>query len=190
MRKKASVLTKLALAAGLAGIIAVSGCTSVPLEDSDTSDYYAAVPAPDPGKAGVYIIRDTLFAAAYKRDVGIDGKCLGRTSYNTFVYTQVDGGQDHILASYTSYYYPFFLKVHMEPGKNYFFRHYMVSLGTKASWSSALNPISEEEGRDALKSVSMVKNGNCSGLQDFTVYEPDMVYTPETIPENIRYFFY
>ena len=50
---------------------------------------------PSADKAGVYIYRNSFVGKALKKDVFVDGKCIGESAPDVFFYTEVKGGQTH-----------------------------------------------------------------------------------------------
>jgi hypothetical protein len=81
------------------------------------------------GKALIYVIEDQRFKVV--RDVtlriGIDGKWLGATRGDSYIFLSVDPGDHHLCAEWTSEFIPgghlFSLaKISAEPGETYYFR--------------------------------------------------------------------
>jgi hypothetical protein len=79
----------------LAAILA--GCASVPMGDAkqDAALKTFTVPA---DKAGLYIYRNESMGAAIKMDVEVDGKAIGQTAANTYLYKEVAPGK-HLITS-------------------------------------------------------------------------------------------
>lgn len=73
------------------------GCASVPMGDAkqDAALKTFSVPA---DKAGVYIYRNESMGAAVKMDVELDGKAIGQTAANTYLYKEVAPGK-HTISS-------------------------------------------------------------------------------------------
>lgn len=73
------------------------GCASVPMGDAkqDAALKTFSVPA---DKAGVYIYRNESMGAAVKMDVEVDGKAIGQTAANTYLYKEVAPGK-HTVSS-------------------------------------------------------------------------------------------
>jgi hypothetical protein len=68
------------------------GCASVPMESADKTSAAKQFPTPSEGKAGLYLYRYGTFGAALKKDIWLDGKCVGETARNTFFYEEVEAG--------------------------------------------------------------------------------------------------
>lgn len=81
----------------IAAVLASSliGCASVPMGDAkqDAALKTFSVPA---DKAGVYIYRNESMGAAVKMDVELDGKPIGQTAANTYLYKEVAPGKHTI----------------------------------------------------------------------------------------------
>lgn len=90
---------RLLLSASLASALLLSGCASIPLATDQESAHAKSFPALEENKAGLYIYRDSFVGKALKKDVYLDGKCVGETADKTFFYTQVDGGQQHKIST-------------------------------------------------------------------------------------------
>lgn len=88
-------MKKMFIAAVLASSLA--GCASVPMGDAkqDAALKTFSVPA---DKAGVYIYRNESMGAAVKMDVELDGKPIGQTAANTYLYKEVAPGK-HLITS-------------------------------------------------------------------------------------------
>jgi uncharacterized protein YceK len=83
----------------IAAVIASSlaGCASVPMGDAkqDAALKTFSVPA---DKAGVYIYRNESMGGAVKMDVELDGKAIGQTAANTYLYKEIAPGK-HTISS-------------------------------------------------------------------------------------------
>lgn len=51
--------------------------------------------APSQGMAGVYIYRDSVMVKALKRDLWLDGQCVGASAHNVFFYKEISGGKTY-----------------------------------------------------------------------------------------------
>ncbi|VVH52417.1 hypothetical protein BPUTSESOX_695 [uncultured Gammaproteobacteria bacterium] len=54
---------------------------------------------PSNGKAGLYIYRDSFAGSALKKDVWVDGRCIGETASNIFFYEEVVGDKTHTIST-------------------------------------------------------------------------------------------
>lgn len=64
--------------------ILFAGCASVPLEDDATTNQAKAFNPPSKGHAGLYIYRSGALGGALKKDVWVDGECVGETAPDVF----------------------------------------------------------------------------------------------------------
>ena len=68
------------------------GCASVSMGDAKQDQALKTFQALPTDKAGVYIYRNETMGAAVKMDVMIDGKNIGETAANTYLYREVAPG--------------------------------------------------------------------------------------------------
>ncbi|HFK2920998.1 TPA: DUF2846 domain-containing protein [Stenotrophomonas maltophilia] len=116
-------------------------------------------PAPQDGKSGVYAFRNSFVGKALKKDVLIDGECLGETADKVFFYTQVAGGQEHVIST-ESEFSPNDLKLFTEAGRNYFIQQ-SIKMGVFVG-GAKLTVVPESEGRSQVMQLKMAQNGRCS----------------------------
>jgi hypothetical protein len=81
----------------LAAVILSSliGCASVPKGDAKQDIALKTFTAPT-DKAGLYIYRNESMGAAVTMDVDLDGKEIGKTAANTYLYKEVEAGKHTI----------------------------------------------------------------------------------------------
>lgn len=72
------------MAALSAAMCLLSGCASVSMESKDISEAAKKFDKPSPSNAGIYIFRTGGPGAALKKDIWIDGKCVGESAPNVF----------------------------------------------------------------------------------------------------------
>ena len=125
----------------------VTGCASVPMESADNNLNAKAFPTPEPGKAGLYIYRDSFAGKALKRDIYLDGTCLGPTADKVFFYTQVDGDRTHTISTETEFSHNH-LRLDLYAGKNYFVRQ--TSKVGVFTGGAGLEAVSEAEGKRVI----------------------------------------
>jgi len=141
-------------------ILTFSGCVSfVPLDSRDNTQQAKAFSAPTEGQAGVYIYRNSFVGKALKKDLWIDGKCIGESSNKVFFYTQVEGGREHTVAT-ESVFSPKILPIFMEVGKNYFIRQY-IQFGPFVG-GPKIELVDEALGRSEIEKLPLAVNGKCS----------------------------
>ncbi len=136
------------------------GCASVPQADSTLSQKVKELKAPSEGQAAVYVYRSkSVVGAALKKDVWLDGACLGETARGTFFYKEVMGDQEHVIST-ESEFSPNHLKLKTDAGKSYFIQQY-IKPGAFVGGAN-LKQVSDEEGRKAVNEYSLAKGGDCS----------------------------
>ncbi|WP_229458720.1 DUF2846 domain-containing protein [Massilia glaciei] len=113
--------------------------------------------APSSNNAGIYI-----FGGIYKIDILVDGKCIGQSAPNGFIYIEVEGGKVHRL-SIDSGLAPNNLDLSFESGKNYFVRQYVTTGDTVGG--AGLEVIPEQQAKADIAILDLAKTGNCSATQ-------------------------
>lgn len=153
-------MKSLFLSVSILGALLLSGCASVPLATEQESVQAKSFTTPDENKAGLYIYRDSFVGKALKKDIYIDGKCIGETADKTFFYTQVTGGEKHKIST-ESEFSPNDLSIFTESGKNYFVRQY-IKMGAFVG-GAGLSQSTEEEGKRVISKpgVKLAKEGRC-----------------------------
>lgn len=136
-----------------------AGCASVPMESEEASDKAKGFNPPSDGNAGLYIYRTSGPGTALKKDVWIDGKCVGETAPNMFFYEEVSGGEQHKIST-ESEFSPNDLLVHTANGKNYFVEQF-IKMGVFVGGAD-MKLVDEEEGRKDIGELEMAVMGNCS----------------------------
>lgn len=115
--------------------------------------------SPSDENAGLYIYRSGSFGGALKKDVWVDGKCIGETAPNVFFYEEVKGNEEHKVST-ESEFSPNDLMINTEGGKNYFVRQYM-KMGAFVG-GAGLELVGDEEGKKEVAKLEMAKKGSCS----------------------------
>lgn len=143
----------------LVAALILSGCASVEMAPKAESAKAKEFNAPRKGNAGIYIYRNGFLGAALKRDLWIDGNCIGESATDTFFYKEVAGGKSYQLAT-ESEFSPNVLDVTLESDKNHFFRQY-IKMGLVVG-GAGLEPVSVETGKQDVSKLEMAKSGKCS----------------------------
>ena len=73
----------LALVASILSL-ALSGCASVNMANPEESAQAQEFRAPAEGMSGLYVYRDSTLGGALKKDIWVDGECLGETVRGVF----------------------------------------------------------------------------------------------------------
>lgn len=129
------------------------------MEGADVSSDAKKFAAPAEGNSGLYIYRTGGPGTALKKDVMINGECVGETAPNVFFYEQVKGDAEHTVST-ESEFSPNDLLLKVEAGKNYFIRQF-IKMGVFVG-GAGLELVSDEEGKEAVSGLEMAKKGTCS----------------------------
>ncbi|MDX7992055.1 DUF2846 domain-containing protein [Xenorhabdus littoralis] len=153
-------IKKLFLFSSLLGALFLSGCASVPLAPEPESIKAKSFSPPEQRKSGLYIYRDSFIGKGLKKDIYIDGKCIGETADKTFFYTQVSGDQNHKITT-ESEFSPNEISIFTESGKNYFIKQY-IKMGVFVGGAN-LSVSTEKEGKQVISKadVRLAKEGHC-----------------------------
>jgi hypothetical protein len=151
MTKKITAIVVLALF--------LSGCASVNMASKEASDQAKKFQAPTADNSGLYIYRNSFVGKALKKDIWVDGKCVGESAPDVFFYTEVTGNQKHKVET-ESEFSPNALEIFMEKGKNYFVRQY-IKFGAFVGGAD-LEQVTEDQGKADIAKLNMAANGNCS----------------------------
>jgi len=143
---------------GIALLALLTGCATVRMEDKAASERAKQFAQPSSGQAGLYVYRDSAFGAALKKDVWVDGKCLGESAPNVFFFTEVAPGNRKV--STESEFSPNDLAILVEAGKNYFVRQF-IKMGVFVG-GAGLETVPEEQGRAAVAKLELATAGTCS----------------------------
>lgn len=139
--------------------VLVVGCASVPMESAEVSAAAKKFGAPSDGNAGLYVYRSGSFGGALKKDVWVDGHCVGETAPNVFFFQELAGDVEHKIST-ESEFSPNDLVIKMEPGKNYFVEQF-IKIGVFVG-GAGVKVVPEEEGKKEVSKLNMAKPGKCS----------------------------
>lgn len=137
----------------------LAGCASVTMESKEASESAKKFGQPSSGNAALYIYRSGSFGGALKKDLWVNGKCIGESAPNVFFYEEVRGDAEHKVST-ESEFSPNDLLVRVKAGVNYFIRQY-IKMGLFVG-GAGLELVSEEEGKKEVSSLELAKKGNCS----------------------------
>jgi len=143
----------------LATALLISGCASVDMASQEESSRAKEFNPPTEGNAGVYIYRNSFVGKALKKDIWINGECIGESAPDVFFYTEVEGGKTHKIDT-ESEFSPNTLELMFEAGKNYFIRQF-IKMGVFVG-GAGLEQIPEEQGKQDVMKLKMAKPGKCS----------------------------
>lgn len=147
------------MAAALIVVALFSGCATVSMESKERSETAKKFAPPGPGNAGIYVFRSGGFGAALKKDIWINGKCIGESAPNVFFYEEVKGDTEHTIST-ESEFSPNDLVIKVRSGVNYFVRQFM-KLGVFVG-GAGLELVSEDEGKKEIAKLELAAKGACS----------------------------
>lgn len=156
--KKKMKINKNALTIVMATLV-LTGCASVNMASKEESDNAKRFDAPSVGKSGLYVYRNSFAGKALKKDIWVDGECLGESASDVFFYKQVEGNKQHKIET-ESEFSPNALEVFMEAGKNYFVRQF-IKIGAFVGGAD-LEQIPEEKAKADLAKLGLAQSGTCS----------------------------
>jgi len=129
------------------------------MESKEKSEVAKKFSPPSAGNAGLYIYRSGSFGGALKKDIWVDGKCIGESAPNVFFYKEVKGDVEHKIST-ESEFSPNDLLVKTVAGVNYFVRQF-IKFGVFVG-GSGVELVSEDEGKKEVSSLGLANNGICS----------------------------
>ncbi len=129
------------------------------MESMERSDTMKRFDPPSKGNAGLYIYRSESFGSALKKDIWVDGKCIGETAPNMFFYHEVQDDKEYKLST-ESEFSPNDLVINTESSNNYFIKQY-IKLGVFIG-GAGLELVDEEKGKQEVSKLKMAKMGSCS----------------------------
>lgn len=140
-------------------LLLTTGCTSVPMESKEKSELAKQFNSPSDGKSGLYVYRSGSLGGALKKDVWLNGECVGETAPNMFFYQEVQGDKEHKIST-ESEFSPNDLLVKTESGKNYFVSQY-IKMGVFVG-GAGVELVDEKKGQQKVSKLDMAIKGNCS----------------------------
>lgn len=143
----------------LAATFFMTGCVTVDMASKTESSKAKEFSLPTEGKTGVYIYRYGSLGRSFKKDIWIDGKCVGESAENVFFYIEVDGNKIHRVET-ESEFSPNGFDLMFESGKNYYIQQ-IIKMGLVVAGAD-IEEVTEEEGKFAVSRLPMAKAGKCS----------------------------
>ncbi|MBJ9704998.1 DUF2846 domain-containing protein [Acinetobacter calcoaceticus] len=136
------------------------GCASVPQANPQLAQQAKQLTEPTNGNAAIYVYRsNNVVGSALKKDVWVDGECLGETARGIFFYKEVSGNQEHTVST-ESEFSPNHLKFKTEAGKNYFVQQY-IKPGVFVGGAN-LKLVDDTQGQKAINEYHLAETGKCS----------------------------
>lgn len=148
------------VAAAIGALAILTGCASVDMASQEASSAAKRFESPEEGQAGIYVFRkDSPVGGALKKDLWIDGECIGESAKGVFFYHQVEGDKEHEIAT-ESEFSPNTLSLMTEANENYFIEQYL-KMGVFVGGAN-LRQVDETAGKEAISNLDMAVKGNCS----------------------------
>lgn len=174
MLKKTDTFKKTAISmCAIAMALGLSACSS---KGDPMTAYEAAIrtfPEPEPGKAGVYIYRDSNFALLFDKAIFVNGTCIGENSAHSFMYMQLPANRNYVFSA-DSEFSPNSIKLYLEEGNNYFINHYL-KYGLMAPGANLEHIIDVDEGKAGVLNGRLVTTNKCYGTRfNYVAEYPDM----------------
>ena len=151
--------TAITSAALLLSYLAMTGCASVPMEGMEETSIAKKFNPPVEGSSGLYIYRPSSLGGALKKDIWVDGKCIGESAPYVFFYEEVEGDKSHKVST-ESEFSPNDLIVKVKSGMHYFIRQY-IKFGVFVG-GAGLELVDEEKGKKEVSELDMATKGTCS----------------------------
>ena len=148
--------TTITCAALLLSYLAMTGCASVPMEGMEETSIAKKFNPPVEGSSGLYIYRPSSLGGALKKDIWVDGKCIGESAPYVFFYEEVEGDKSHkVSTGYEDNPLQSDLLIKVKSGMHYFIRQYIKFRGT------GIELVEEEQGKEEVSELDMATKGAC-----------------------------
>jgi len=152
-------MRKFSMLVVLGAMFCLSACASVPLRSPAETAKAKEFAPPPPDKAGLYIYRNSFVGKALKKDIWVNGECVGESADNVFFYYLVPGDREHTIVT-ESEFSPNTLKIMVQRGTNYFIRQY-IKPGVFVGGAN-FQLVDPETGKKAIAKLNMAVSGICS----------------------------
>jgi hypothetical protein len=146
----------------LSAAVLLTGCASVTMAPKEESTKAKQFAQPSANNAGLYVYRNSFVGKALKKDIWVDGKCVGESAPDVFFYTEVEGGKTHKVDT-ESEFSPNTLELTTVAGKNYFVRQY-IKMGAFVG-GAGVELVPEEQGKRDILPLELAKAGSCSAAR-------------------------
>lgn len=144
----------------LLATVLLAGCAAAPIESFEKSEEAKTFLAPPSGKAGLYIYRSSQYGYSIKRDIWLNGKCIGRSAPEVFFYQLVTSEEEYNLSTESG------LGINQisftpESGTNYFIRQ---DIGTGFFGETSLQLIDAQTAQREISQLDMALSGGCTQM--------------------------
>lgn len=140
----------------------ITACATVELEDKEKDASAKQFNLPSEGHAGLYIYRNLGVGTALKKDIRVNGDCVGESAPSTYFLLEVDGGKEHEIST-ESEFSPNKIYLPAESGKNYFVENY-ITLGLFVGGAN-LRIIDEDKAKSDIMKLKLARQGTCKSKQ-------------------------
>lgn len=137
----------------------ITGCAQVPMADKNASNKAKLFEKPAAGYSGIYVYRLGGPGTALKKDVHINGNCLGETAPYMFFYEQVPAGKQYKIST-ESEFSANDIYLNARDQEIYYIKQYM-KMGLFVGGADLLE-VNEHTGKADVMSVELAKKGICS----------------------------
>jgi len=135
------------------------GCASVPRADPQAVQQQKSIETPQTGNAGIFVYRsNNVVGGGLKKDIWLNGQCLGETARGIYFYKEVEGGKTHTVST-ESEFSPNHLNIGTEAGKNYYIQQY-IKPGVFVGGAN-IKLVEETAGKEAIEKYSLATAGKC-----------------------------
>jgi len=136
----------------------MTGCATVPLQMPEMAASAKEFVPPPPDKAGLYIYRSSFTGQALKKDIWVNGECVGQSANGVFFYHEVQGDSEHTVAT-ESEFSPNELKIMVQGGINYFIEQYL-KMGLFVG-GAGLEIVDPETAKKIIAKLDLAVGGDC-----------------------------
>lgn len=144
---------------GLAAAL-LQGCASVPMDTDNNTHQAKKYSAPSPGNANLYIFRAGNIGQALKKDIWLNGECIGASANNVFFFKEIIAeGAEHKIST-ESEFSPNHLLLNAESGKNYFVEQY-IKMGVFVGGAN-VRLVDEAKAKQKIAKLKLARQGSCS----------------------------
>ena len=136
------------------------GCASVNMESDHASNQAKNFAEPSPGSANLYIYRSTFGGQALKKDIWLNGECIGASANNVFFFEEIIAeGAEHKIST-ESEFSPNHLLFNAESGKNYYVQQH-IKMGVFVGGAN-LRLVDEAKAKQKIAKLKLARQGSCS----------------------------
>ena len=136
------------------------GCASVPMDTDSNTHQAKKYSTPLPGNANLYIFRSGNIGQALKKDIWLNGECIGASANNVFFFEEIIAeGAEHKIST-ESEFSPNHLLFNAESGKSYFVEQY-IKFGFFVGGAN-VRLVDEAKAKQKIAKLKLARQGSCS----------------------------